>query len=80
MIPACTTGTIISIWRSIDPATGKNVPDGEWGEIVITTLVKEGAPLIRFRTHDLSRIIPGRCPYGSHHPRIDVISGRSDDM
>ncbi|MBR6478798.1 MAG: AMP-binding protein, partial [Lachnospiraceae bacterium] len=40
----------------IDPATGKNVPDGEWGEIVITTLVKEGAPLIRFRTHDLSRI------------------------
>ena len=64
----------------IDPATGKNVPDGEWGEIVITTLVKEGAPLIRFRTHDLSRIIPGECPCGSHHPRIDVISGRSDDM
>ena len=64
----------------IDPATGKNVPDGEWGEIVITTLVKEGAPLIRFRTHDLSRIIPGECPCGSKHPRIDVISGRSDDM
>ena len=64
----------------IDPATGKNVPDGEWGEIVITTLVKEGAPLIRFRTHDLSRIIPGECPCGSKYPRIDVISGRSDDM
>ena len=64
----------------IDPATGKNVPDGEWGEIVITTLVKEGAPLIRFRTHDLSRIIPGECPCGSKFPRIDVISGRSDDM
>ena len=64
----------------IDPETGKNVPDGEWGEIVITTLVKEGAPLIRFRTHDLSRIIPGECPCGSHFPRIDVISGRSDDM
>ena len=64
----------------IDPETGKNVPDGEWGEIVITTLVKEGAPLIRFRTHDLSRIIPGDCPCGSHFPRIDVISGRSDDM
>ncbi|MBO7338555.1 MAG: phenylacetate--CoA ligase [Lachnospiraceae bacterium] len=64
----------------IDPATGKNVPDGEWGEIVITTLVKEGAPLIRFRTHDLSRIIPGECPCGSKFPRLDVISGRSDDM
>ncbi len=64
----------------IDPETGKNVPDGEWGEIVITTLVKEGAPLIRFRTHDLSRIIPGECPCGSTYPRIDVISGRSDDM
>ena len=49
----------------IDPETGKPVPDGEWGEIVITTLVKEGAPLIRFRTHDLSRIIPGECPCGS---------------
>ena len=64
----------------IDPETGRNVPDGEWGEIVITTLVKEGAPLIRFRTHDLSRIIPGECPCGSPFPRIDVISGRSDDM
>ncbi len=64
----------------VDPATGENLPDGEWGEIVLTTLVKEGAPLIRFRTHDLSRIIPGECACGSRHPRIDVISGRSDDM
>ncbi len=64
----------------IDPATGKNVPDGEFGEIVITTLVKEGAPLIRYRTHDISRIIPGECPCGSKFPRIDVIQGRSDDM
>ena len=64
----------------IDPATGKPVPDGEPGEIVITTLVKEGAPLIRFRTHDMSRIIPGECPCGSRFPRIDVITGRSDDM
>ncbi len=64
----------------IDPSTGRNVPDGEWGEIVITTLVKEGAPLIRFRTHDISRIIPGECPCGSSFPRLDVISGRSDDM
>jgi phenylacetate-CoA ligase len=64
----------------IDPKTGKNVPDGEWGEIVITTLVKEGAPLIRFRTHDISRIIPGECRCGCRFPRIDTIMGRSDDM
>ena len=64
----------------IDPATGKNVPDGQFGEIVLTTLVKEGAPLIRYRTHDISRILPGDCPCGQSYPRIDVISGRSDDM
>lgn len=64
----------------VDPETGGPVPDGEWGEIVITTLVKEGAPLIRFRTHDLSRIIPGECPCGSRYPRIDTLQGRSDDM
>ena len=64
----------------IDPVTLKPVPDGELGEIVITTLVKEGAPLIRYRTHDLSRIIPGTCPCGSKFPRLDIIMGRTDDM
>ena len=64
----------------IDPQTGEPVPDGEMGEIVITTLVKEGAPLIRYRTHDLSRIIPGKCKCGRCYPRIDVIMGRTDDM
>ena len=64
----------------VDPVTGAPLPDGEWGEIAITTLVKEGAPLIRFRTHDLSRIIPGTCPCGSPYPRIDTLQGRSDDM
>lgn len=64
----------------IDPKTGKVLPDGEEGEIVITTLVKEGAPLIRFRTHDISRIIPEKCSCGSCYPRIDIIKGRSDDM
>ena len=64
----------------IDPATGKVLPDGEEGEIVITTLVKEGAPLIRFRTHDLSRILPGECHCGRTYPRLDIIKGRSDDM
>ena len=64
----------------IDPVTGENVPDGEEGEIVITTLVKEGAPLLRFRTHDLSRIVPGECKCGCKYPRLDIIKGRSDDM
>ena len=64
----------------VDPVTLKPVPDGELGEIVITTLVKEGAPLIRYRTHDLSRIIPGSCPCGSRFPRLDIIMGRTDDM
>ena len=64
----------------IDPQTLQPVPDGTMGEIVITTLVKEGAPLIRYRTHDLSRIIPGQCPCGSRYPRLDTIMGRTDDM
>lgn len=64
----------------IDPETGEVVPDGEFGEIVLTTLQKEGAPLIRYRTHDLSRIIPGKCECGSDFTRIDVIAGRTDDM
>ena len=64
----------------INPETVENVPDGEEGEIVITTLVKEGAPLLRFRTHDLSRIVPGECKCGCKYPRLDTIKGRSDDM
>jgi len=64
----------------IDPKTGQVLPDGEVGELVITTLRKEGAPLIRYRTHDLTRIIPGECPCGSRFPRIDIIVGRTDDM
>ena len=64
----------------IDPQTGEVLPDGEWGEIVLTTLVKEGAPLIRFRTHDISRILPGKCACGSPFTRIDALMGRSDDM
>lgn len=64
----------------IDPVTLKPVPDGQPGEVVITTLVKEGAPLIRYRTHDLSRILPGRCACGNPFPRLDTIMGRTDDM
>ena len=66
----------------IDPDTGAPVPDGEVGELVLTTLRKQGAPLIRYRTHDLTRIIPGDCTcgFGHRHPRIDTLTGRTDDM
>lgn len=64
----------------IDPKTGELVPEGEIGELVITTLCKEGAPLIRYRTHDLTRLLPGKCECGLEYPRIDTILGRSDDM
>lgn len=67
-------------YEIINPETGKTLPDGEMGELVITTLQKEGAPLIRFRTHDLTRFIPGECPCGRSYPRIDTIMGRSDDL
>ena len=64
----------------IDPKTGEVLPDGEFGELVITTLRKAAAPLIRYRTHDLTRIIPHRCSCGREYPMIDRISGRTDDM
>lgn len=64
----------------LDPQTGLPVKDGEVGEITLTTLVKEGAPLFRFRTHDLAAFIPGKCKCGSLFPRITPILGRSDDM
>ena len=64
----------------INPKTGEVLPDGQYGELVITTLRKQGAPLIRYRTHDLTRIIPGECACGSKFPRIDILIGRSDDM
>lgn len=64
----------------VDPKTGEVLPDGEIGELAITTLRKEGAPLIRYRTHDLTRFLPGDCPCGDKHPRIDTILGRTDDM
>lgn len=64
----------------VNPKTGEVLPDGEVGELVITTLKKEGAPLIRYRTHDLTRFLSGDCPCGDKHPRIDTILGRTDDM
>jgi len=68
------------ILEIIDPDTLKPVPDGEWGEMVVTTLCKEAVPLIRYRTRDITRIIPGPCTCGSILPRHSRIRGRSDDM
>ena len=64
----------------VDPDTLEPVPDGEVGELVLTTLKREAMPLLRYRTRDLTRILPGDCPCGRHHKRLDRMKGRSDDM
>ncbi len=64
----------------VDPDTLQPLPDGEYGELVMTTLDREANPLIRYRTRDITRFIPGDCPCGRTHRRIDRITGRSDDM
>ncbi len=68
------------ILEIVDPDTLKPLPDGEWGEMVVTTLAKEAAPLIRYRTRDITRIIPGPCTCGALLPRHSRIRGRTDDM
>jgi phenylacetate-CoA ligase len=68
------------ILEILDPETLQPVPEGEIGEMVVTTLRKEAAPLIRYRTRDLTRLISGKCPCGSVLPRHDRLLGRSDDM
>lgn len=70
----------IYIAEIIDPDTLLPVPDGQLGELVLTSLKKEGSPLIRYRTRDITRIIPGKCSCGLNLPRHDRIQGRSDDM
>ncbi len=64
----------------IDPATGEVLPMGEKGELVITTITKEGIPMIRYRTRDITRLIPEPCICGRTHVRLERMSGRSDDM
>jgi phenylacetate-CoA ligase len=64
----------------IDPKTLKPVSDGEEGELVMTTLMREGMPIIRYRTKDLTRVITGSCACGRTHRRIERIKGRTDDM
>ncbi|MFH1985423.1 MAG: phenylacetate--CoA ligase [Pseudomonadota bacterium] len=68
------------IFEILDPESLKPVAPGELGELVVTTLVKEGSPLIRYRTHDITRLIPGACDCGLALPRHDRIQGRTDDM
>jgi len=82
----CTEQSGMHVWEDayiaeiIDPATGEHVPEGEIGELVMTTLTREGMPIIRYRTRDLTRFIPGQCACGREHRRIDRIAGRVDDM
>ncbi|MCD8080439.1 MAG: phenylacetate--CoA ligase [Bacteroides sp.] len=82
----CTEQNGMHLWEDcywmeiIDPQTGEPVPEGEIGELVLTTLDRDMMPMIRYRTRDLTRILPGPCPCGRTHRRIDRIKGRSDDM
>lgn len=64
----------------VDPVDLTTLPEGEVGELIMTTLAREGMPLIRYRTKDLTRFLPGECPCGRSHVRIDRITGRADDM
>lgn len=64
----------------VDPETLEPVPDGEPGELVLTTLQRHAMPILRYRTKDITRILPGECACGRTHRRIDRITGRSDDM
>ncbi len=77
----------IHVWEDqyiaevVDPATGKPVPDGEYGEIVFTSLTREAMPILRYRTHDITRVVSReRCACGRTSLRIDRITGRTDDM
>jgi phenylacetate-CoA ligase len=64
----------------IDPHTGEALPDGTSGELVMTTLCREAMPLLRYRTRDITSIVPEPCPCGRTHRRLNRITGRSDDM
>jgi len=68
------------IMEIIDPESGEKLPEGEKGELVLTTLCREAMPILRYRTRDIVMIIPGKCKCGRTHRRISRIIGRSDDM
>lgn len=68
------------ITEIIDPATGRQVEEGQTGEVVFTNLIRRATPLMRYRTRDLASIIPGKCECGRTHRRLSRITGRTDDM
>lgn len=68
------------IMEIIDPESGEPMPEGEKGELVLTTLCREAMPILRYRTRDITMILPGRCSCGRTHRRISRIIGRTDDM
>jgi phenylacetate-CoA ligase len=82
----CTEKWGMHIWEDaffveiIDPETLEPAEPGEEGELVLTSLTREAMPILRYRTSDLTRIIPGTCPCGRTHSRLDRIKGRTDDM
>jgi len=82
----CVHKTGMHLWEDqylleiLDPQTDEPVPEGATGELVLTTLTREAMPLIRYRTRDLTAIIPGPCACGRTHRRIGRITGRTDDM
>lgn len=64
----------------VDPKTGEPLPDGQRGELVLTTLCREAMPILRYRTRDITSIIPEPCPCGRTHRRLNRVTGRTDDM
>lgn len=82
----CVHKTGMHLWEDhylmeiVDPQTGEPLPEGATGELVLTTLTREAMPLLRYRTRDVTSIIPGKCPCGRTHRRISRITGRTDDM
>jgi phenylacetate-CoA ligase len=83
----CAARDGIHVWEDhyvaeiVDPATGAARPDGEEGELVVSTLTREGLPLVRYRTHDLTRVVSrAPCACGRTSLRLDRLRGRTDDM
>ncbi|MGV8082579.1 MAG: phenylacetate--CoA ligase family protein [Coriobacteriia bacterium] len=68
------------LWEVLDPVTGRPVPEGEPGELVLTTLTKEAFPMLRYRTHDLTSVITERCECGRTLARMTKVRARTDDM
>ena len=68
------------LWEVVDPETGEPVPEGEMGELVLTPLDKQAIPVLRYRTHDLTRVVTDKCACGRTHARMQKVRSRRDDM